>query len=232
VNEERLYSSIRRLVPILAVILLAGAARAYADPINLLANGDFGIAGPAGSPSAYTGQDFFFDSYNTAQYTGAPSAAANWGIWNNTSGTTTTELVPSTFPGVANMIHVVTDASNNGLLQSFLPFNTGRDAGAVLGTIAVYVVNGQVGIGTGNGLYTGFDGFSSTTGEWQLINATNGGSPANDFLIYSSNGPADFYAAAASVSPVPEPATLMLVGGGALACLTRVRRRRTLSIAR
>ena len=35
-------------------------------------------------------------------------------------------------------------------------------------TVAVYVVNGQAGIGTGNGLYTGFDGFSSTLASWAI----------------------------------------------------------------
>jgi PEP-CTERM motif-containing protein len=232
VNEPRFNRSIRRLVPILAVIVLIGTSRAQADPINLLTNGDFSVAGTAGSPASFTGQDFFYDSYNTSRYTGAPSAAASWGIWNNTYWTTLTELLPSTFPGVANMIHVVTDGTNNGLLQSFLAFDTGAGPGAVLGSVAVYVLNGQVGIGTGNGLYTGFDGFSSQTGEWQVINATNGNAPANDFLVYSANGPAEFYAAAASVSPVPEPATLMLVGGGALAAIARARRRRGASTVR
>jgi hypothetical protein len=223
-NEQRSIRSIRRFVPGLVILALTVASPAMADPINLLTNGDFSTVGAAGSPASYTGQNFFYDSYNWDRYTGVPAAAAGWGIWNNTYGTTMTELLPSLWPGVSDMIHVVSDGTNNGLLQSFLPFNTG--VGNVVGQVAVYVNSGQVGIGIGNGLYTDFDAFSSTTGQWEVINAGNGQSPANEFLLYSANGPADFYAAAASVSPVPEPATLMLFGGGAVACVGRAYRRR------
>lgn len=220
-------NALARILGLSAVLLLAPCS-AGADPINLLSNGFFDTVGPSGPSVAFTGQYFFDDAYNPARFVGGPSAAANWGIWNNTLATTTTTLVPSTLPGGGpTMVHVVTTGTNNGLLQSFLPYGTGTQQ--TDGSVAVYVNNGRVGIGTGNGLYTNFDGFSTGVGAWEFPSAHNGASPANEFLIYSTGGPADFYVGAATVSPVPEPGTLLLLatGIGIPLWMSRARRRFT-----
>ena len=176
---------------------------------NLLSNGSFEDVASVSSPTTFTGQ-----------FSGGSSAADSWLVWNNIFGTTTTELLPSTLPnGGSQMIHVNTTSNRNGLFQVFLPLNTGPDS--VISSAWVYTISGIVGIGTGNGGSTARDVFSSTTGQWEFLEAANGISPANEFIIYSaSQDGAEFYVDLASVEPsaVPEPGALggflfLVIGG-------------------
>jgi|CXWL01.1.fsa_nt_gi hypothetical protein len=156
--------------------------------LNMLKNPNF--EGPEGRFTEFKGIE------------ASSTAADNWTLYNNVIGTTTTKLVRSTFPygGSTTMIHVTTTGIASGLVQTFFPTNAGPSK--IIASAWVFVNRGHVGIGTGNGGDTHLDAISSTTGQWEYLEAKNGVSPANEFIIYSDNvtqGGADFYVAAASV---------------------------------
>jgi hypothetical protein len=50
---------------------------------------------------------------------------------------------------------------------------------------------------------TGFDAFSQTTGQWELLRAPNGAHPANTFIVDSSGGGAEYYLDDAVVQATP-----------------------------
>lgn len=159
---------------------------------NYLVNPSFDTAGPEGSPITVT----------TAVAGGAGnSAAANWTLFTSTPGTVFTELLPSSRDDGTRMIHVRTQGARNGLVQVFQPFNSGPTK--VVSGAWIYVVSGQVCIGTGNGGNTGCDANSSTLGKWQYVSASNGVVPANEFIIYSTTDGAEFYVDEARVQFSP-----------------------------
>jgi hypothetical protein len=180
--------SARSFGPLLGVCALTFALGLSAAPgahaANLLSNHSFEMVGPAGPVTSAT----------TLVPGGAGwSAAANWGVFHNTPGTTRTRLLPSTLPGGgATMIHVLTTGLANGLVQTFLPVNTGPKL--ILGAVRVFVLRGKVAIGTGNGGNTHFDAVSTTMGQWEILHAPNGVAPANEFIIYAASaGGAEFF---------------------------------------
>ena len=147
--------------------------------------------------------------------------AASWTGW--TQGredlVMLTDRQPSTFPasGSRRMLHVSTTIDTAGLVQVFAPPDTGPVR--VESAAWVYVLRGEVAIGTGNGGSTGFDSRTGERGRWIRLAAPNGGSPANEFIVYAASpGGAEFMVAAASVrepGAPAGPATPNLVYGGA-----------------
>ena len=185
-----------RLTPFgvcVALCLLAVTGSVPAAMTNLLKNGDFGQVSKKGLHTELTGDAQTGDS-----------AAAEWTVYNNGPGTTTTELSASTRRAGKSMIHVVTtnskQNSGSGLVQAFFPVSTGP--GHVNASAWIYIKSGTVFIGTGNGGNTGIDARSSATGKWLQLRARNGVSPANLFIIYGQSPGADYYVDAASVSPL------------------------------
>jgi hypothetical protein len=83
----------------------------------------------------------------------------------------------------------------------FAPFN-GGPMNAV-SRVWVYLTQGVVFLGTGNGGGTGGDVVSKTTGQWELLQAPNGAHPANELIVYSTGGGADFYLDNAEVYATP-----------------------------
>ena len=158
------------------------------------------------------------------------SAAQDWLMWNNTNAVSSTGLYTPP-PGLAGSgtysILVTTSGDDNGIYQTFLPGNTGPNS--AIGSVWVYVLQGSVGMGTGNGGDTLLDTTTSVHDQWVQLSAPNGVSPANEFIVYSASaGGATFYVDNADVEAVPEPAAW---AGLALGAVALVRRRAKRSAA-
>jgi hypothetical protein len=167
---------------------------------------------------------------------GGASAATGWNIWNNdTNATTTTQLctatacdggapfgsAPGTLPPAPidglYTLHVVTTATdhNNGIYTTFAPI-----AGPTLDSIWVYVVQGGVAEGAGNGGATQLNSATAIpTGSWQQLVSTSPGGSVNEMIVYATKDatPAEFYVDAASVTSfaastaAPEPSSMVLL---------------------
>jgi hypothetical protein len=166
-------------------------------PVNLLRNPGFTLPYPPADTGAHcTGPSApppFLESNS--------SAAANWTLYNNSTAVTSTTLVPSSRSPGKTMIHVCTSGSDNGLVQVFAAPTSGPTNAR--SSAWVFVAVGQVSMGTGNGGSTRLDVSSRTTGAWELLQANNGGSPANEIVLYGfgSQG-ADYYVDFVSVEPL------------------------------
>jgi hypothetical protein len=154
--------------------------------LNLLKNPGFEEAGAA--PTVLTGSPI-----------GGLSAAPYWTTWNNVSGLTTTEILPSTRPGGSKqMLHVSTQAGSDGIVQVFGESDKGP--AKTMSGVWVFVLHGTVCLGTGNGGNTHIDAVSTTQGQWEYVEGPNGVSPANEFVVYAKSlEGASFYVDDASV---------------------------------
>ena len=168
------------LVAALALLALSASA-------EVLTNPGFSAGGP---PSSVTGTPL-----------GGPSAAPPWTTWNNSAATTTTEHLAN-FQGKSGVIHVTTTGSTNGLVQVWAPFNTGPSK--VTHTASIWVKSGKVCMGTGNGGNTGCSASTLGTRKWERIRGVNTVCPANETIIYSEGGPAEYYVDMASVNVVSQ----------------------------
>src|SRR2546427_11339176 len=99
---------------ICVMCLLFAMAIAAAATTNLLKNADFGQVSNKGLHTELAGSSQPGDA-----------AAAEWTVYNNGPGKTTTELLASTHRAGKSMIHVVTtnskQGSGSGLVQAFFP---------------------------------------------------------------------------------------------------------------
>jgi len=187
---------------ICCVALLFAASPALAD--NLLQNPSFSTAGSGGQ------------------------AAASWLQINGpTTSLVNSNVLPSA-PANPYLVYgpnliFVTVGTGGGLAQIFLPANSGPTLG--FSEVAVYVVNGTVSIGTGNGGNTGYDASTGgVTGQWVILSAPFGNTPANMFIIYGTPG-AQFYVAGADVTATPEPGSVALLGTGLIGLAGLLRRK-------
>ncbi len=191
---------------------------------DLLLNGNFETVGSNGSQTFFDGQGG-----------GGPSAAADWGIFHFSQGSTETNLLaydelllPPIFPGqeteTDHVLRVETNGINNGVVQVFGAPNTGPVSAE--GSIWIYVNGpGQVGVGLGNGGLTQTTSLTTQTNAWEEIIFSNNTSPANEITIYNVGTSAEFYVDFARVTAVPEPTSaLLLCSLGFLGVLRRRRR--------
>lgn len=164
---------------------------------NLLSNPTLATVGPNGSFTSVT---------TIVPGTAGWSAAANWSLFTNNPGLIVSRLEPSTLPGGVSMLHVITQADRNGVLQVFpgsASCTSNGPARAQAGAF-VWVNSGQVCIGTGNGGNTSCNAYSTTTGQWEWLQANNGNSPANEFIVYATSpGGADYFVGFARVNEIP-----------------------------
>ncbi len=205
-------------MPFLVVALLVFCSTGLSE--NLLVNPGFET--PASGITPPTSVSF------TNFCSAGISAAANWTIFVNSctpgANDISTQLLPSTAPdGGSLMMHVTTDGAFNGIVQVFLPINTGPTEAE--GSAWVFVNRGCVHIGTGNDGNTGPNAITCVTGQWIHLSAPNGVSPANEFIVYSNGGGADYFVDNASVVEIPEPSSLLLLGSGLLSLCGLLRRR-------
>lgn len=177
-KTSRSAKSLHALALSMLVLVSLAGWQSPAQAATLLVNGNFQLGQAAGA-----GQ----------------SAAKNWTVGANILGTTVqTKLLPSTLVNGGRMIHVTTDGARSGLVQVFGPL--GQGPGKVYACAWIYVVKGQVAIGTGNGGNTGSDVVLWKTGSWERLEVSNGVSPANEFIIYAvSHGGAEFYVESAEI---------------------------------
>jgi hypothetical protein len=171
-------SSVKQaFITVVVCLVAAGSASA-----NVLSNPGFATGG---APSTLTGS-------------GAPggSACPPWTTWNNSPATTKTEHLAH-FMGASGVIHVTTTGASNGLVQVWGAFNTGPSV--VVHRARILVRRGKACMGTGNGGNTACSAATTATGQWQVITGRNTVCPANETIIYSDGGPADFYVDMASV---------------------------------
>lgn len=184
------------------VATLFSASPALAD--NLLQNPSFSTAGSGGQ------------------------AAASWLQINGpTTSLVNSNVLPSA-PADPYLVYgpnliSVTVGNSGGLAQIFLPANTGPTLG--FAEAAVYVINGTVSMGTGNGGSTGLNtSTGGVTGQWIILSAPLGNTPANMFILYGTPG-AQFYVAGADVTSTPEPGSVALLGTGLIGIAGLLRRK-------
>jgi len=120
--------------------------------------------------------------------------------------------------GATTGILVTSTAGNNGLVQTF-----GGGPLSVTFDAWVWVLQGQVSIGVGNGSSTMGTATSAGINSWQHLSAINTTSPADHAVIFSV-GPAVYYVTSANVDLVPEPASFAVLGFGLLALARRRRK--------
>lgn len=164
---------------------------------NLLSNPTFATVGPNGASTSIT---------TVAPGGAGSSAAADWTLFTNTPGLITSQLMPSTLAGMTQMLYVATGGTGNGVLQVFGGSGscTANGPAHTESGAWVYVLSGQVGLGTGDGGNTHYDAFSTTTNQWEWIQANNGVSPANELILYASSPfGARFYVGFARVNETP-----------------------------
>jgi hypothetical protein len=197
-------ASIRRLAwaagTVIAAALtlspLASPAASAAGSANLLANPGFTAAGPSGAYTSFTstgaGSNF------------GPSAAGHWNWYARNFHSASTDLLPPTSGRTGKMIHVTTDGSAGGIYQVFAPAGGGPATASF--SVWVYVVEGAVAVGLGNGGSTGPAKLDTQPGQWVNVTGSNTSSPANEFIVYgwreggvTTSTYSDFYVANASV---------------------------------
>jgi hypothetical protein len=198
-----------RVTLIFGVVGLVASAQA-----NLLSNSDFSIVGPNGSPTVHVGLNGL-----------GSSSADSWSVWHNNNAVTTTQLVttsnllPAGIPTAATTGMLVTSTgASNGIFQTF-----GSNPANAFFDVYVWVLQGQVTIGAGNGGSTVGTANSTGINQWEHLVTASSSSPVNQVIIYSTV-PSVFYVASANVSTVPEPATMAILGLGVLALARRRRK--------
>ena len=194
-----------------------GLTASSAFATQLLTNPGFDTPTPGLTPPTY-----FTSITGLSGGVGAVASAEGWGLYNNTAGTTTSELLPTIDPaGSGYMIHVTTPGAADGLYQFFTNASSHPTA-----SVDLYVLSGVVNLEYWNNGGNTFLGSvsSTTTNQWQTLSLALTGVIPTEIVIYDGNSGSAFYADNASVISVPEPATLSLglVGAAAL----RLRRAR------
>ena len=197
----------RNLAGLAAILLtFAGAASA-----NIIANPGFETPSGAGPTSL------------TAVSVSAASAAAGWTAYQNSAGTTTTALSPSTdsiLPGGTAMLDIATGDAGNGVYQFPGTFNYAAADFYVTSGVAYIIITDNYGA-------TSSIAATTVLNQWQRLTVAYAN--ANEIALYSYGGAATFSVdnvyAGATPDTVAEPATWALMIGGFALTGAAMRRR-------
>jgi hypothetical protein len=162
------------------------------------------------------------------------SAALWWTLFNNTPGLIRTELLELTYrdsmgqytnalrrppkgenrPAGTTMLRVRTTGPGNGLVQEFAT-RWGMDVNVkpahmgwpyVTAYAWVFLVKGQMVMGTGEGGNIVEDVVLRTRNSWHLLQSYNGFTPASEIIFYQhGDGEAEFYVKSVLVTPLLVP---------------------------
>jgi hypothetical protein len=130
-----------------------------------------------------------------------PSAARFWNIRNDRVGTTETDLVTYGGRNSNRLLHVASDGLG-GVTRRWGMAGSGPRR--VVTVAWVFLVYGEVMIGSGDGDHTQFDERSQEPGEWRLLTGISHSVPANETVIFAGPGGAEFYVASVAVFPFDE----------------------------
>lgn len=194
-----------------SILVLGLLTSALCAQAQLLVNGGFdqptvGLS-PPNFPTSISGSG-----------SGGSASANGWSLYNNSSATTSSELLSTTDPlATGYMIHINSTGGFDGIYQNFpeqISTTASVDVYVLQGTVRLYLFHsGTINLGQVD---------STTTGAWQTLTLplTSGG--PNEFVLYTV-GSGEFYADRAMV-PVPEPSTVGLLVLGSLSMLLRRQR--------
>jgi hypothetical protein len=188
----------------LALSLMVGLAMTLAaraeSPLNISKNL---LKNPGFEQRHHGGTSQVFEGQGPGQ-----SAAKFWTTWLNEHGTITTQLLTSTslpklpcapLIGKNTVIHVKVHGPG-GIVQQW---QGSGGPPSVISSVRVFVISGQVQLGTGNGGNTHGDAFSKKTGGWEVLKAPNGEKPANELIVYGKTPSAEYCVDNARVVRLP-----------------------------
>ncbi|MGO9340174.1 MAG: hypothetical protein ACLPY1_21975, partial [Terracidiphilus sp.] len=133
---------------------------------------------------------------------GGSSAATGWPVWDDESGTTTTELCSATCPSGATppppvagsyTLHVKTTSDFGGVYQAF-PLTSLSTASMYLNVVSGTVAAELLGPSSGTG-------WLATPGSYPGVFLNPNGGAYNEIILYSWGAPAEFYVDAVAVAP-------------------------------
>ena len=129
-----------------------------------------------------------------------PSGATHWVLCNDIAATTNSDREPSTLVNGGWMMHVTTNSpqGGSGIVQTFQPAANPTQYLCVW----LNVVQGEVGVGAGDGSLTAISAVMLNQGTWEVLNVGNNPSAAqvSEVVIFSYGGPAEFYVGRAKLS--------------------------------
>ena len=124
---------------------------------------------------------------------GPDSVAAGWFLFTSSPGTVKFDVVPSTRPGgrTGMMAHLVVSSPLSGISQVWGPADRGPSA--VTTSAWVYVVKGNVFIGSGQLANVSFDTVIGYSGQWRRIEGRSGTCPVSQTSIGAASADTEFY---------------------------------------
>jgi hypothetical protein len=127
----------------------------------------------------------------------SPSLGRDWQVVNPKGGRTEARLEPATRSQEGWQLHVVANKPRSGVAQTFASKTDAPSAAEA--SAWVFVVRGQVSLAAGPGGAMKPGALSTTTGQWEQLQAAAGKAPVTQLVVLSHGGPAEFLIDGAAV---------------------------------